>query len=84
MPNPNLTVNEIRIVGSLMEKAVTTPEQCPLTLNALTLACNQKSRRDPVLALGVSTPVLRGADAQGTRLISPVFPAVHCVKSIEN
>ncbi len=51
MANPELTVNEIRIVGCLMEKAVTTPEQFPLTLNALTLACNQKSSRDPVLSL---------------------------------
>ena len=55
MANPNLTVNEIRIVGCLMEKAVTTPEQFPLTLNALTLACNQKSSRDPVLSLGQDT-----------------------------
>lgn len=55
MPNPNLTVNEIRIVGCLMEKAVTTPEQFPLTLNALTLACNQKSSRDPVLSLDQDT-----------------------------
>ena len=51
MPNPTLTVNEIRILGCLMEKAVTTPEQFPLTLNALTLACNQRSSRDPVLSL---------------------------------
>lgn len=55
MPNPDLTVNEIRIVGCLMEKAVTTPEQFPLTLNALTLACNQKSSRDPVLSLDQET-----------------------------
>ncbi|MCY3621991.1 MAG: DUF480 domain-containing protein [Gammaproteobacteria bacterium] len=55
MANPNLTVNEIRIVGCLMEKAVTTPEQFPLTLNALTLACNQKSSRDPVLSLDQDT-----------------------------
>ena len=55
MANPNLTANEIRVVGCLMEKAVTTPEQCPLTLNALTLACNQKSSRDPVLALDQDT-----------------------------
>ena len=51
MPNPTLTVNETRILGCLMEKAVTTPEQFPLTLNALTLACNQRSSRDPVLSL---------------------------------
>ena len=55
MPQPNLTVNETRIVGCLMEKAVTTPEQFPLTLNALTLACNQKSSRDPVLSLDQDT-----------------------------
>ena len=55
MANPNLTVNEIRIVGCLMEKAMTTPEQFPLTLNALTLACNQKSSRDPVLSLDQDT-----------------------------
>ncbi len=42
---------QIRIIGSLMEKAVTTPEQCPLTLNALIAACNQKSSREPVMAL---------------------------------
>ena len=55
MAHPNLAGNEIRIVGCLMEKAVTTPEQFPLTLNALTLACNQKSSRDPVLSLGQDT-----------------------------
>ena len=55
MANPNLTVNENRIVGCLMEKAMTTPEQFPLTLNALTLACNQKSSRDPVLSLDQDT-----------------------------
>ncbi len=46
-----LSANETRIVGSLMEKAVTTPDQCPLTLHALTVACNQKSSREPVLSL---------------------------------
>ena len=43
----DLTVNEMRIVGCLMEKAVTTPDQCPLTLHALATACNQKSRPRP-------------------------------------
>lgn len=50
-----LSQNEIRIVGCLMEKAVTTPDQCPLTLNALVAACNQKSSRDPVLSLDRAT-----------------------------
>ena len=47
-----LDVKEARIIGCLLEKAVTTPDQYPLTLNALTNACNQKSSRDPVMALG--------------------------------
>src|SRR5512144_1540777 len=51
MPNIVLTPEEARILGSLMEKSVVTPEQYPLTLNALTLACNQKSSRDPVMSL---------------------------------
>lgn len=50
-----LSENETRIVGCLMEKAVTTPDQCPLTLNALVAACNQKSSRDPVLSLDRAT-----------------------------
>ena len=44
----NLTPTEIRVLGSLIEKQVTTPEYYPLTLNALTLACNQKNNRSPV------------------------------------
>jgi len=45
-----MTETEIRIVGSLMEKALSTPDYYPLSLNALTNACNQKSSRDPVVA----------------------------------
>ena len=39
---------EVRVLGSLVEKQVTTPEYYPLTINALTLACNQKNNRNPV------------------------------------
>ena len=42
---------EIRILGSLMEKQLSTPEYYPLTLNALLAACNQKSNREPVMEL---------------------------------
>ena len=45
-----LTDIETRVLGSLIEKQVTTPEYYPLTLNALTLACNQKNNRCPVTA----------------------------------
>jgi len=51
----NLSANECRILGSLMEKSVTTPEQYPLTLNALVNACNQKSARTPVMSLSQGT-----------------------------
>ena len=49
--NLNLVPNEARIIGCLMEKSVVTPDQYPLTLNALTNACNQKSGRNPVMSL---------------------------------
>lgn len=46
-----LTPGEARVLGCLLEKEVTTPEQYPLSINSLTSACNQKSNRDPVLDL---------------------------------
>ena len=45
-----LTADEVRVLGALMEKRITTPEYYPLSLNALTNACNQKSNRDPVMS----------------------------------
>jgi uncharacterized protein len=50
-----LTAIEARVIGSLIEKAITTPDQYPLSLNALVNACNQKSNRDPVLSLDERT-----------------------------
>lgn len=50
-----LSLYETRVIGSLIEKSLTTPEQYPLSLNALTNACNQKSNREPVLELAEST-----------------------------
>jgi len=47
----NLTNVEVRVLGSLIEKDLTTPEYYPLSLNALVNACNQKSSRDPVVPL---------------------------------
>jgi len=49
--NIQLTTLEARVIGSLIEKQITTPDQYPLSLNALVNACNQKSNRDPVLEL---------------------------------
>lgn len=47
-----LTVPELRVLGALIEKEITTPETYPLSLNALQAAANQRSSRDPVLDLG--------------------------------
>jgi uncharacterized protein len=49
-----LTPLEARVIGCLIEKQITTPDQYPLSLNALVNACNQKSNRDPVMDLGES------------------------------
>lgn len=58
----NLSADEVRIIGCLMEKSVTTPDQYPLTLNALTNACNQKSARNPITTLtqGSAQHTVRG------------------------
>lgn len=50
-----LDVVGVRVLGSLIEKAITTPANYPLTLNALTAACNQTSNRDPVLKIDEAT-----------------------------
>lgn len=46
-----LTPNQARVIGVLIEKEITTPDQYPLSLNSLTLGCNQKSSREPILQL---------------------------------
>jgi uncharacterized protein YceH (UPF0502 family) len=65
---------EARVIGCLIEKSVVTPDQYPLTLNALTSACNQKSARDPVM-------VLQQGDVQHT---IRVLEAKHLVRTAEN
>ena len=47
----NLSDTEIRVLGALIEKDITTPDYYPLSLNALVNACNQKNNRDPIMAL---------------------------------
>jgi len=62
----NLTANEARIIGCLIEKSVITSDQYPLTLNALTNACNQKSGRNPVMSLqkGMVQRIVRDLEAK--------------------
>lgn len=63
---PNLTANEVRVIGCLIEKSVVTPDLYPLTLNALTSACNQKTGRNPAMALqqGVVQHTIRDLEAK--------------------
>ena len=67
-----LTAIEARILGALIEKESTTPEYYPLSLNALTNACNQKSNRDPAMQLEESE--IRGAlnHLEGQSLVRPI------------
>src|SRR4051812_5348124 len=55
MIQPPLTDIEVRVLGSLIEKEVTTPDTYPLSLSGLTAACNQASNRDPVMRLDEET-----------------------------
>ncbi|KPC25547.1 UPF0502 protein [Pseudomonas syringae pv. cilantro] len=67
-----LNSTEIRILGCLIEKQATNPETYPLTLNALVIACNQKTSRDPVMNLtqGQVGQSLRALEGRGlTRLV---------------
>ena len=69
---PRLNSTEIRILGSLIEKQATSPETYPLTLNALMIACNQKTSREPVMNLtqGQVGQSLRALEARGfTKLV---------------
>ena len=54
LPARELDAVELRVLGSLVEKQLSTPEYYPLTLNALVAACNQKSNREPVMELNES------------------------------
>src|SRR5476651_654046 len=55
---PVLNATEIRVLGSLMEKARTTPEYYPMSLNGITAACNQKTSRKPVVQYDENTVVI--------------------------
>jgi hypothetical protein len=67
-----LNAVEVRILGSLIEKDITTPDYYPLTLNALTNACNQSSNRDPVVSLG-EAEVVRGLDQLREKKLAFMF-----------
>lgn len=64
--NEKLTQAQARVLGSLIEKELTTPDYYPLSLHALTAACNQKSNREPVMSLS-EPEVQQALDALVTR-----------------
>src|SRR4051812_23163118 len=67
---PILTAVEIRVMGALMEKSKTTPDYYPMTLNALTAACNQKTSRKPVVEYDEATVVIGLNSLKGQSLVS--------------
>ena len=70
-----LTDVEVRILGCLIEKETTTPDYYPLTLKALTNACNQKSNREPVISYEETT-VVRGLESlQQKELVQKIYKA---------
>lgn len=83
-PTLQLTDVEIRVLGSLIEKDITTPDYYPLSLNALVNACNQKNNRDPIMSLDEDA-VRRALDTlQEKRLAGPAGGADSRVTKYEH
>ena len=80
----NLTEIESRVLGSLIEKDITTPDYYPLSLNALVNACNQKNNRDPVMTLDEETVRQALATLQEKRLAGPASGADSRVTKFEH
>ena len=82
----NILLSEVetRVLGSLIEKDITTPDYCPLSLNALVNACNQKNNRDPVMHLDEDA-VRQALDAlHDQRLAGPTSSADSRVTKYEH
>lgn len=75
MPEVQLTAEEARVLGVLVEKQITTPEYYPLSLHALTAACNQKNNRDPVTGYDERTVVRALDELREKRLASLISEA---------
>ena len=79
-----LTEIETRVLGSLIEKDITTPDYYPLSLNALVNACNQKNNREPVMALDEDSVTHALATLQEKRLAGPASGADSRVTKYEH
>src|ERR1022692_1108453 len=80
----HLTEIETRVLGSLIEKDITTPDYYPLSLNALVNACNQKNNRDPVMTLDEDSVSDALATLQEKRLAGPASGADSRVTKYEH
>jgi uncharacterized protein YceH (UPF0502 family) len=80
----NLSTVETRVLGSLVEKDITTPDYYPLSLNALVNASNQKNNRDPVMTLDEQTVREALATLQEKRLAGPASGADSRVSKYEH
>ena len=80
----NLTPIETRVLGSLIEKDITTPDYYPLSLNALVNACNQKNNRDPVMTLDESAVREALSTLQQKRMAGPASGADSRVTKYEH
>jgi uncharacterized protein len=79
-----LNETEVRVLGSLIEKDITTPDYYPLSLNALVNACNQKNNRDPVMNLDENSVGDALASLQEKRLAGPASSADSRVPKFEH
>jgi uncharacterized protein YceH (UPF0502 family) len=86
MDSPQLQLNEIeaRVLGSLIEKDITTPDYYPLSLNALVNACNQKNNRDPVMTLDENAVREALSSLQEKRMAGPASGADSRVTKYEH
>ncbi len=80
----NLSEIETRVLGSLIEKDITTPDYYPLSLNALVNACNQKNNRDPVMTLDEAAVREALSSLQEKRLAGPAGGADSRVTKFEH
>src|SRR6059058_5197672 len=83
-PTPLLNNAEVRVLGSLIEKDITTPDYYPLSLNALVNACNQKNNRDPVMTLDEAAVREALASLQEKRMAGPAGGADSRVTKYEH
>src|SRR5260370_24582699 len=83
-PNLHLTEIEVRVLGSLIEKDITTPDYYPLSLNALVNACNQKNNRDQIMSLDEDSVRHALGSLQEKRLAGPAGGADSRVTKYEH